>query len=132
MFPLTVFLNEPQNCVLLLGEQFHAILFDVDNKDTSIGMSCPPKEFLEQDVLKNVRKLLHPNGLFVLNLVLRNKALRPKIIENLAVNFNLLKNCDVKDELNEILICAKNDVRKDEFEKQFDDALAVFLQKHNK
>lgn len=99
-------------------------------------MSCPPKEFLEPDVLKNVRKLLHQNGLFILNLVLRNKALKPKIMEDLEVNFKLLKNCDVEDELNEIIICGTNDVRRsEEFEKKYDNALAsmtAFLQKHNK
>lgn len=42
--------------------KFDAILFDVDNKDSSIGMSCPPNEFLELSVLDNIVKALNSSG----------------------------------------------------------------------
>lgn len=45
-----------------LGNNFDAILFDVDNKDPKLGMSCPPKEFLELSVLENVKKLIGSQG----------------------------------------------------------------------
>lgn len=39
-----------------------AILFDVDSKDSAIGMSCPPKQFLDESVLENVSKIIGDSG----------------------------------------------------------------------
>lgn len=117
------------------GEKYDAVLFDVDSKDTTIGMSCPPKEFLEQNVLKHVKKLLHENGLFVLNLVLRDKALKTKIMEDLQANFKLVKSYNVEDDLNEILMCTVTDTKSDVFDKRYAEATGFmenFLKKHNK
>lgn len=120
---------------LISGEKYDAVLFDVDSKDTSLGMSCPPKEFLEINTLKNVRNLLHQNGLFILNLVLRNKSLRPKILKDLESNFRLVKNFEIEEDLNEIFVSTVNNVKHDLFKKEFDDSLAVietFINKQNK
>lgn len=40
----------------------HVIMFDCDSKDSSIGMTCPPKPFIETEFLKKVDKILHPEG----------------------------------------------------------------------
>lgn len=121
------------NLLLLSDEKYDAVLFDVDSKDTSLGISCPPKEFLELNVLQSVKTLLDKDGLFVLNLVLRNKSLRPKVVKDLEANFKLVINYDVEDDLNEIFVCAVNDIKRDVFHKEFNDASAcieTFL--HNK
>jgi hypothetical protein len=39
-------------------------MFDVDNKDTSLGMSCPPKEFVSQEILSKVQSILSEQGNF--------------------------------------------------------------------
>lgn len=44
------------------GHLFDAIVFDVDNKDSSLGMSCPPAAFVETPVLQKVFNLLTPRG----------------------------------------------------------------------
>lgn len=44
------------------GRLFDAIMFDVDNKDVTIGMSCPPAAFIETSILQKVRNLLTPRG----------------------------------------------------------------------
>ncbi|KAG7203924.1 hypothetical protein KM043_016944 [Ampulex compressa] len=41
-----------------MEKRFQAILFDVDSKDTTQGMSCPPKQFLEMPVLKSIAACL--------------------------------------------------------------------------
>lgn len=46
------------------GKKYSSIIFDVDNKDSSIGMSCPPKEFIEENTLRDVSKLLDESGNF--------------------------------------------------------------------
>lgn len=89
-------------------ESFSAVLFDVDSKDTQIGMSCPPKHFLEPTVLDNIRKVLTKNGLFVLNIVLRDSSLRPTVIKNLKNKFQTLVCYKLEEDLNEIIICSNS------------------------
>jgi hypothetical protein len=43
-------------------------MLDVDSKDLSSGMSCPPRAFVEPDCLANIQSSLEPGGMFVLNL----------------------------------------------------------------
>lgn len=44
------------------GPPYSAIFVDVDNKDTSVGMSCPPATFLESSFLGSLKALLHGGG----------------------------------------------------------------------
>lgn len=41
---------------------FDVIMFDVDNKDSTLGMSCPPAAFVEAPILQKVCSLLTPRG----------------------------------------------------------------------
>lgn len=41
---------------------YDVIIFDVDSKDTSVGMSCPPQAFVDRAFLKQVHSLLSPSG----------------------------------------------------------------------
>lgn len=50
------------------GQSYKAVLLDVDSKDPTLGMSCPPVQFLEQEVLDTIKACIRENG----NLVLRN------------------------------------------------------------
>ena len=40
-------------------------MFDVDSKDSTIGMSCPPKEFVEIEFLHKVAKCLTEKGMSI-------------------------------------------------------------------
>ncbi len=44
------------------GRLFDAIMFDVDSKDSTVGMSCPPAAFIETVFLQKVSRLLTPRG----------------------------------------------------------------------
>lgn len=44
------------------GPPYSAIFLDVDSKDTSVGMSCPPAAFLEPAFLINLKALLQGGG----------------------------------------------------------------------
>ena len=48
---------------MCVGPKFDAVVFDVDSKDKSLGVSCPPLAFFNADVLENVQALLKPGGL---------------------------------------------------------------------
>ena len=45
-----------------IGSQYVAVLFDVDSKDPTVGMSCPPPDFVENRILNNVKDLLTNKG----------------------------------------------------------------------
>lgn len=47
-----------------MGQTYKAVLFDVDSKDPSVGMSCPPIQFLSQEVLYAVKACIKDNGIF--------------------------------------------------------------------
>lgn len=44
------------------GQLFDVIMFDVDNKDSTVGMSGPPPAFVETLILQKVCNLLTPRG----------------------------------------------------------------------
>lgn len=44
------------------GHSFDVIMFDVDNKDSALGMSGPPPAFVETLFLQKVYNLLSPRG----------------------------------------------------------------------
>ncbi|XP_022919129.2 eEF1A lysine and N-terminal methyltransferase homolog [Onthophagus taurus] len=91
-------------------EKYDAILFDVDSKDSSIGMSCPPKQFLEDSTIDNVISSLTDTGIFVLNAVIRDKKIRRAIIQSLKKKFKLITCYKLDEDLNEIIVCFKEDV----------------------
>lgn len=94
-------------------KKYKAVLFDIDSKDTTVGMSCPPKQFLEMSVLKAVASCLLENGLFILNLVSRDKSLKQKAKDDLASVFQSITCYTIQDEVNEIVMCAveKHDLK---------------------
>ncbi|KAL6262444.1 hypothetical protein P5V15_007530 [Pogonomyrmex californicus] len=92
--------------VAISETKYKAILFDIDSKDTTIGMSCPPKQFLEISVLKAVAACLTKDGLFILNLVSRDKSLKQKVKDDLKSVFQSIACHAIQDEVNEIVMCS--------------------------
>ncbi|XP_035916932.1 eEF1A lysine and N-terminal methyltransferase homolog isoform X2 [Anopheles stephensi] len=91
------------------GAHYSALLFDVDSKDPSVGMSCPPAAFVERTVLANVRKIIGDTGLFVLNLVCRNDSLRETTVEALKQTFRYVLSYQLEEDVNEIFYCTDNE-----------------------
>ncbi|XP_075689411.1 eEF1A lysine and N-terminal methyltransferase isoform X2 [Rhinoderma darwinii] len=84
---------------------YDVVMFDVDSKDTSLGMSCPPPAFVEKKFLLNVHKILKDNGIFILNLVCRDPVLKGQVIKTIHDVFPLIYVQKIEDEVNEILFC---------------------------
>uniref|UniRef100_A0AAG5D7L7 eEF1A lysine and N-terminal methyltransferase homolog n=1 Tax=Anopheles atroparvus TaxID=41427 RepID=A0AAG5D7L7_ANOAO len=91
------------------GTHCSAILFDVDSKDPSVGMSCPPAAFVERHVLANVRQLVGNEGLFVLNLVCRNDTLRETTVASLRQSFKYVLSYKLEEDVNEVFYCTDNE-----------------------
>lgn len=85
--------------------QYDAIMFDVDSKDLTVGMSCPPPAFVEKPFLEKVKTILKPEGVFVLNLVCRDARLKESVLAILREVFPLLYARRIDGEVNEILFC---------------------------
>uniref|UniRef100_A0A8C6JTY7 eEF1A lysine and N-terminal methyltransferase n=1 Tax=Melopsittacus undulatus TaxID=13146 RepID=A0A8C6JTY7_MELUD len=88
--------------------QYDAIMFDVDSKDLTVGMSCPPPAFVEKHFLQKVKVILKPEGVFMLNLVCRDAQLKESVLATLREVFPLLYVRHIEGEVNEILFCQLN------------------------
>ncbi|XP_073903582.1 eEF1A lysine and N-terminal methyltransferase isoform X2 [Castor canadensis] len=84
---------------------YDIIMFDVDSKDPSLGMSCPPPAFVEQPFLQKVKSILTHKGVFILNLVCRDLGLKDSVLAGLKAVFPLLYVRRIEGEVNEILFC---------------------------
>ncbi|CAD7000074.1 unnamed protein product [Ceratitis capitata] len=89
--------------------KFSAVLFDVDSKDSSLGMSCPPKSFLEPAVLENIMSIIGDKGLFILNLVCRDEVLRDEALVQLRAAFKSVCCYKLDEEINEVIYCSNNE-----------------------
>lgn len=65
---------------------FDVIMFDVDNKDSAMGMSGPPAAFVEPLILQKVYNLLTPGGTECLTLFLST-------CKKLIVNVCICRQC---------------------------------------
>ncbi|XP_066117257.1 eEF1A lysine and N-terminal methyltransferase [Saccopteryx bilineata] len=84
---------------------YDVIMFDVDSKDPTLGMSCPPAAFVDQPFLQKVKSILAPEGVFILNLVCRDLGLKDSVLGGLKAVFPLLYVRRIEGEVNEILFC---------------------------
>lgn len=94
---------------LYSGINFDAVLFDVDSKDTSLGMSCPPPSFLGDTVLANIKSIIGEKGLFILNLVCRDDVLRTNALKSLKNIFPAICTYKLDEDINEVVYCTNND-----------------------
>ena len=62
-------------------------VIDVDTKDSSLGMSCPPAAFLAPDYLRCLRASLDGNGILIVNIVARSEELYDGAIKSLEAVF---------------------------------------------
>ncbi|XP_038857890.1 eEF1A lysine and N-terminal methyltransferase isoform X2 [Salvelinus namaycush] len=89
------------------GHQYDVIMFDVDSKDPSLGMSCPPPAFVETAFLDRVGNLLTPRGVFMLNLVCRDSALKKSVLGRVRGVFPRVLSRGIEGEVNEVLLCSR-------------------------
>lgn len=75
-----------QNSIL---PYFHydCIIIDVDSKDTSQGLSAPPKEFITSSMIHLYHQLLLPHGLLSINVVARDQSLFYQLSDLLCQEF---------------------------------------------
>lgn len=117
------------NNAALNNKKFDAILFDVDSKDPSLGMCCPPQEFLDTSVLSNVSKCLNDDGIFILNFVCRDKNLRPGVLNKLTNTFTSITSMKMNIILNEIFMCTNVKKNIDQWKNEWKESVVDFNQR---
>ncbi|XP_052790204.1 eEF1A lysine and N-terminal methyltransferase-like [Mya arenaria] len=90
------------------GPKRHVIMLDVDSKDVSLGMSCPPAPFVEAPFLQDICNCLVDQGVLVLNLVSRDSTLKAEVIQRLKDIFPAIFVSHVEEEVNEIVFAIKD------------------------
>jgi hypothetical protein len=60
------------------------LIIDVDSKDRSMGMSCPPQAFIETDYMQQISKILRPDGVLAMNVSARDTSLLELVCRNVA------------------------------------------------
>ena len=58
--------------ILFPSSTFTSIAIDVDSKDNSVGISCPPVPFFSKQYLQQLKALLTPNGVLAINVSARD------------------------------------------------------------
>lgn len=83
------------------GRRFDIVFLDVDSKDLSEGLTCPPAAFLTEKTLKQLAAI--SNGPVVMNFVCRNVALKKETYERLKSAFRVVYFRTIVDHVNEVL-----------------------------
>ncbi|KAH9636151.1 hypothetical protein HF086_007103 [Spodoptera exigua] len=114
-----------------LGNHYEAVMFDMDSKDRTVGLSCPPKQFLDNQVLDDVKSMLTKDGHFILNLVCRDVDLQQSIMDILKRHFKHLTTVKLYEEVNEIVFATNSNkmYNTDDFGKAVKDLNASARQK---
>ncbi|XP_026827541.1 methyltransferase-like protein 13, partial [Ooceraea biroi] len=107
------------------GKKYKAILCDMDNKDSSFGMSFPPKEFLEISVLRAVAASLTQDGLFILNLGSTDMSLKEKATDDLESVFESILEYNLNS-ANAVVVCSAEKYNIKEWRNKFKNAIVDF------
>ncbi|KAH6947251.1 hypothetical protein HPB50_017779 [Hyalomma asiaticum] len=91
------------------GKTFDLVFVDVDNKDLSEGLTCPPAEFLTEQVLKELAAITKCTGAVVINFVCRNEALKKEVYQRLKKVFCGVYIQKIPDNVNEVLYLSNSE-----------------------
>ncbi|CAB3248151.1 unnamed protein product [Arctia plantaginis] len=113
------------------GNKYGAVMFDMDSKDRSVGLSCPPQQFLENHVLGDINKILTEDGHFILNLVCRDTQLHESILNAIKRHFKHITTVKLYEEVNEIVFATNSSksYNNEDFDKAVKELNAAARQK---
>ena len=100
---LTITENEELDGIhIATKESLNFIAVDVDSKDNTVGMSCPPQAFVDVAYLTTLKSLLKPAGLLTINVSARDPAMFDLVMQRVKIVFNIVfvSRQDDEDEAN--------------------------------
>ncbi|KAL6342807.1 hypothetical protein AAG906_016642 [Vitis piasezkii] len=81
--------------------KFDILIIDVDSSDSSSGMTCPAADFVDESFLLTVKDSLSDQGLFVVNLVSRSRAIKNMVVSRMKAVFSHLFCLQLEEDVNE-------------------------------
>ncbi|XP_060602078.1 eEF1A lysine and N-terminal methyltransferase-like [Ruditapes philippinarum] len=85
------------------GRRRYVIMLDVNGSDVSVGMSCPPEPFVDENFLHCIKDSLFNGGVFILNLVCRDDMLKTQVKQRIEKVFDVVFCHQIEDEVNEVI-----------------------------
>jgi hypothetical protein len=87
------------------------IAIDVDAKDSSVGMSCPPVAFLDASYLETLRTLLTDGGVLTINVSARDPEMLDLACRKVADIFPdvFLSHEDNEEDINVVVFASRNE-----------------------
>ncbi|CAH2065892.1 unnamed protein product, partial [Iphiclides podalirius] len=98
------------------GRRYDAVMLDMDSKDASVGLSCPPRQFLEEAALADAKAILKQDGQLIVNLVCREAAPRRALLSALRALFGHVASVRLGEEVNEVVLAARGPFSPDALE----------------
>ncbi|KAI1707462.1 methyltransferase domain-containing protein [Ditylenchus destructor] len=102
-------------------EKFDVIFMDLAASTAKNGLSCPPPAFITESALENMKKSLKSRGVLAFNLVTRDEDISKEVKSTVERMFSLV-GCGEED-VNEVLICPKDDKDSPDWVKNYSDDL---------
>lgn len=92
-------------------DKFDVVMVDLDSSDANMGISAPPLEFVQKDVLLAARLVLSDHGILVINVILPAiSSFYETLIISLKNVFEELYEIDVRNGENFVLIATASTV----------------------
>lgn len=103
------------DAIPLPAESLTFLVIDVDSKDKTVGMSCPPVSFVETEYLQQISRLLESDGVLAINVSARDPAMLQLVCQKVQTVFATVflsqQDTDADDEdrqdLNVVLFALK-------------------------
>lgn len=111
------------------GASFSFCIIDVDSKDRTVGMSCPPKEFIDPTYLRVCSKLLQPGGILAINVSARDPKMLDQVCRNVSSVFPTVlvsTDSDQQNDLNVVVFASSHQLQSAEAS----DSVEPFSQEH--
>ncbi|CAA9986502.1 S-adenosyl-L-methionine-dependent methyltransferase, putative [Plasmodium knowlesi strain H] len=106
------------------SEFYHAIFVDINNTQNSyvemdgckLYVTCPHIQFLDEENVRSVKRLLKNNGVLVINVLTRDGTVRKHIRLFFQKLFaSVISIPSANKEINEVLICSSKDITQERF-----------------
>ncbi|BFZ20867.1 hypothetical protein BsWGS_23906 [Bradybaena similaris] len=88
------------------GEHRDVVVLDVDSKDHSVGLNCPPLAFVEPEFLNTISRLLSDDGVFILNLASRDESIKEDIMQRVRSTFPMCAYITLQEDINTVVFAS--------------------------
>lgn len=93
------------------GTSYNCVMVDVDNKDSTTGMSCPPEPFVTDEFLSCLRDIVRPGGVAVVNVSCRQAQLRQHALDAIRGAFGHASRMRSPEDVNETVVAARHPLK---------------------